>query len=67
MLVKSSLVRSRRTTDRKRFELVHCPQWLYKVVMDAVDGFEEEVVEDLEGKIAKCHANIGWLRVIDPV
>jgi hypothetical protein len=41
--------------------------WLYEVVLDAIDGNDKELVDDLEGKIAKCHANIGWLRVIDPV
>ena len=36
--------------------------WLYELVLDAVDGNDEEVVEDLEGRIAKCHGNIDWLR-----
>ena len=36
--------------------------WLYELVLDAVDGNDEEVVEGLEGRIAKCYANIDWLK-----
>jgi len=35
--------------------------WLYELVLDALDGADEKVVEDLENRIAKCHANIDWL------
>ena len=40
--------------------------WLYEVVLDAVDGVDERIVEDLEGRIANCYANIDWLRAVDP-
>ena len=40
--------------------------WLYEVVLDAVDGDDERIVEDLEGRIANCYANIDWLRAVDP-
>ena len=41
--------------------------WLYEVVLDAVDGADdEEVVEELEGGITKCQTNIDWLRTVDP-
>ena len=36
--------------------------WLYELVLDAVDGADDKVVEDLEGRIAKCCANIDWLK-----
>ena len=36
--------------------------WLYELVLDAVDGAEDKVIEDLELRIAKCHANIDCLR-----
>ncbi|MDC3342671.1 hypothetical protein OAW22_00370 [Pseudomonadales bacterium] len=36
--------------------------WLYELVLDAVDGADDKVVEGLELRIAKCHANIDWLR-----
>ena len=36
--------------------------WLYEVVLDAVDGADEKVVDELNHRIAKCHANIDWLR-----
>ena len=35
---------------------------LYELVLDAVDGAEDKVIEDLELRIAKCHGNIDWLR-----
>tara|TARA_R110000782_G_scaffold132869_1_gene225034 strand:- start:4820 stop:5017 length:198 start_codon:yes stop_codon:yes gene_type:complete len=40
--------------------------WLYELVLDAVDGADDKVIEDLELRIAKCYANIDWLRVVDP-
>ncbi|MDC0374892.1 hypothetical protein OAN00_04890 [Pseudomonadales bacterium] len=40
--------------------------WLYELVLDAVDGTDDKVVEELEGRITKCHANIDWLRAVDP-
>jgi hypothetical protein len=40
--------------------------WLYELVLDAVDGTDDKVVEDLKSRIAKCHANIDWLRTVDP-
>ena len=40
--------------------------WLYELVLDAVDGADDKVVEDLEGRITNCHANIDWLRIVDP-
>ena len=40
--------------------------WLYEVVLDAGDGADDKVVEGLELRIAKCHANIDWLRAVDP-
>jgi hypothetical protein len=39
--------------------------WLYELVLDAVDGTDEKIVEDLEGRIARCYANIDWLRAVD--
>ena len=39
--------------------------WLYEVVLDAGDGADDKVVEDLELRIAKCYANIDWLRAVD--
>jgi len=36
--------------------------WLYELVLDAVDGADDKVVEGLELRIAKWHANIDWLR-----
>ena len=39
--------------------------WLYEVVLDVVDGVDEEVVDVVKGRIAKCYANIDWLRSID--
>ncbi|MDB2508997.1 hypothetical protein N9X32_00515 [Pseudomonadales bacterium] len=36
--------------------------WLYELVLDAVDGADDKVIEDLELRIAKCHGNIDWLR-----
>ena len=35
--------------------------WLYELVLDVVDDTDENVVEDLEGRITKCFANIDWL------
>ena len=37
--------------------------WLYELVLDAVDGTDDKVVEELEGRITKCHANIDWLSI----
>ena len=34
-----------------------------ELVLDAVDGADDKVVEDLEGRITKCHANIDWLSI----
>ena len=39
--------------------------WLYELVLDAVDGTDEKVVDELNHRIAKCHANIDWLRAVD--
>ena len=39
--------------------------WLNELVFDVVDGNDEELVEQLEGRISKCHANIDWLRAVD--
>ena len=39
--------------------------WLYELVLDAVDGADDKVIEDLELRIAKCHANIDWLQAVD--
>ena len=36
--------------------------WLYEVVLDAVDGADEKVVDVVKGRIAKCYANIDWLK-----
>ncbi|MDC3342677.1 hypothetical protein OAW22_00400 [Pseudomonadales bacterium] len=45
----------------------HFNLWLYELVLDAVDGSDdEEVVEELEGGITKCQTNIDWLRAVDP-
>jgi hypothetical protein len=44
----------------------HFSLWLYELVLDAVDGADDKVVEGLELRIAKCHANIDWLRAVDP-
>ena len=32
--------------------------WLYELVLGSVDGVDEEVVDELNHRIAKCHANI---------
>ena len=40
--------------------------WLYEVVLDAGDDADDKVVDDLELRIAKCYANIDWLRTVDP-
>ena len=39
--------------------------WLYELVLDAVDGTDDKVVDDLGGRITKCYANIDWLRAVD--
>ena len=53
------------TTDLLAYQQFNL--WLYEVVLDAVDGADdEEVVEELEGRISKCLANIDWLRIVDP-
>jgi hypothetical protein len=36
--------------------------WLYELVLDAVDGTDDKVIEDLELRIANCDVNIDWLR-----
>ena len=40
--------------------------WLHELVLDAVDGTDEKVVDAVKGRIAKCYANIDWLRTVDP-
>ena len=35
---------------------------LYELVLDAVDGADDKVIDDLELRIAKCHADMDWLR-----
>ena len=40
--------------------------WLYELVLDAVDGADDEVVNELNHRIVKCCANIDWLRAVDP-
>ena len=39
--------------------------WLNELVFDVVDGNDEELVEQLEGRITKCQTNIDWLRAVD--
>lgn len=39
--------------------------WLCEVVLDAVDGNDAEVVEDLEHRITQHQANIDWLSAVD--
>ena len=39
--------------------------WLYELVFDVVDGNDKELVDVVKGRIAKCYANIDWLRSID--
>ena len=36
--------------------------WLYELMLGSVDGTDDKVVEDLKSRIAKCYANIYWLR-----
>ena len=36
--------------------------WLYEVVLDAVDGNDEELVDVVKNRIMKCQTNIDWLR-----
>jgi len=36
--------------------------WLYELVLGSVDGVDEEVVDAVKGRIAKCYANIDWLK-----
>ena len=36
--------------------------WLYELVLGSVDGVDEEVVDELNHRIAKCHANIDLLK-----
>ena len=38
--------------------------WLYELVLGSVDGVDEEVVDELNHRIAKCHANIDWLKCL---
>ena len=40
--------------------------WLHELVLDAVDGADEEVVDAVKSRIALCYANIDWLRTVDP-
>ena len=40
--------------------------WLHELVLDAVDGTDEKVVDAVKGRITKCYANIDWLRTVDP-
>ena len=40
--------------------------WLYEVVLDAVNGCDEEVVDVVKNRIMKCQTNIDWLRAVDP-
>ena len=40
--------------------------WLYELVLDVVDDTNDKVVNELNHRIAKCHANIDWLRTVDP-
>ena len=40
--------------------------WLYEVVLDAVNGCDEEVVDVVKNRIALCYKNIDWLLVVDP-
>lgn len=40
--------------------------WLYEVVLDAGDDTDNKAVDDLEGRIAKCCANIDWLLAVEP-
>ena len=39
--------------------------WVYELVLGSVDGNDEELVEQLEGRITKCQTNIDWLRAVD--
>ena len=39
--------------------------WLNEVVLDAVDDTNDNVVNELNHRIAKCYANMDWLRSID--
>ena len=39
--------------------------WLNEVVLDAVDDTNDNVVNELNHRIAKCYANIDWLRTVD--
>ena len=36
--------------------------WLYELVLGSVDGVDEEVVDVVKNRIAKCYANIDWLK-----
>ena len=38
--------------------------WLNEVVLDVVDDTNDNVVNELNHRIAKCYANIDWLRSI---
>ena len=35
--------------------------WLYELVLDAMDGNNDKVVEDLKEKISNYQMNIDWL------
>jgi len=40
--------------------------WLHELVLDAVDGTDEKVVDAVKNRITKCQTNIDWLRAVDP-
>ena len=39
--------------------------WLFELVLDVVDDTNNNVVNELNHRIAKCYANMDWLRSID--
>ena len=39
--------------------------WLYELVLGSVDDTNDKVVNELKHRIAKCCANIDWLRAVD--
>jgi hypothetical protein len=39
--------------------------WLNQVVLDVVDDTNDNVVNELNHRIAKCYTNIDWLRAVD--
>ena len=48
------------TTDLLAYQQFNL--WLCELVLDVVD---DKVVNELNHRIAKCHANIDWLRAVD--